>query len=113
MLLAPAVHKGEAEFSTVFVAKLGRVKPEKRLIEAKNAGLRFGGTRHRLSSFANQAGGASVRKQLFQMAGLFHRGTFAGLGEAVVAAAFVVVFGIGTLFEFFDEALFEEAFDGA
>jgi hypothetical protein len=108
-LFTPAVHKGEAEFAVVFVAKLGRVKPEKRLIEAKNAGLRFGGTGHGLGSFANQAGGASIGEQFLQMAGLFHGGAFTGFGEAVVAAALVVVFRIGALFE----TLFEEAFDGA
>jgi hypothetical protein len=47
------------------------------------------------------------------MASLFHGGTFTGFCEAIVAAAFVVVFGIGALFEFFDEALFEEALYGA
>ena len=47
------------------------------------------------------------------MAGFFLRGFAAGAGDAVVAAADVVVFGIGALVEFFDESGFEKAFDGA
>jgi hypothetical protein len=47
------------------------------------------------------------------MTSFFHGGATAGFGEAVVAAAFVVVLRIGTFFQFFDEALFEETLDGA
>jgi len=47
------------------------------------------------------------------MTSFFHGGATAGFGKTVIAAAFVVVLRIGTLFQFFDEALFEEAFDGA
>jgi hypothetical protein len=47
------------------------------------------------------------------MTSFFHGGATAGFGETVIAAAFVIVLRIGTLFEFFDEALFEETLDGA
>jgi len=47
------------------------------------------------------------------MASLFHSRTFSGFGETVVAAAFVVVLRIGTLFQFFNEAFFQQALDGA
>src|SRR5271169_5813754 len=47
------------------------------------------------------------------MASLFHGGAFSGFGETVIAAALVVVLGIGTLFQFFDQALFQEALDCA
>lgn len=96
----------------VFVAELSRVEPEERLIEAKCFGsLRFGDLGHFLGALADQAGGAGVGEKFFEMASFFHGGAAAGFGEAVVAAAFVVVFGIGALFEFFDEVLFEEALD--
>src|SRR5580658_888157 len=47
------------------------------------------------------------------MASFFRGGAFTGFGEAIVAAALVVVFGVWALFQFFDEALFEESFNGA
>jgi hypothetical protein len=70
-------------------------------------------SRQALGAFADEAGGAGVGEKLFEVAGFFHGGAAAGFGEAVVAAALVVVLGVGALFEFFDEILFEEAFDGA
>src|SRR5580692_1260475 len=114
-LLAPTVDKHKAKFAPVFVAKLSRVQPQERLIEAEGSGgLRLGSVRHFfLGAFANQAGGTGIRKELFEVASFFHGGTAADFGEAVVASAFVVVLGIGTFLKFFDEALFEEALDGA
>jgi hypothetical protein len=52
-------------------------------------------------------------EELLEMAGFFLSGAASCASDAVIAAADVVMLGIGTLFEFINEAGFEKAFDGA
>ena len=47
------------------------------------------------------------------MASFFHGSAAACFGETVITATFVIVLRIGALFQFFDEALFEETLDSA
>src|SRR5579862_4546148 len=66
-----------------------------------------------LDPFGSEAGGAGVGEQLLELAGLFHGGAASGPREPVVAAALVVVGGIGALFELLDVAFLEQAADAA
>ena len=58
-------------------------------------------------------GGARIRDQPFELSELASGGMAARGRQAIVAAPFVVMFGIGPLLQFLDQALFQEALDRA
>lgn len=66
-----------------------------------------------LAAAGDETGSAGLRENHFEASRFFECGAAASFGDAVIAAALIIVIGIGPLAELLNEAGFEQAFDGA